>query len=116
LPELELVAGGGIDEGLFSRTYKDRMSRDKPCFHLPRRECDLIIAGHSAKCRRIESQNRAKCRAIVANKLAENFTRKPICGAVCSGKSSTEKFTKGYQFSRNNAEPKKRRVIIDARL
>lgn len=46
-----ILAEVEIDVGLFSRIYKDSMNRDKPCFNLPRRECDLVIAGYSAKYR-----------------------------------------------------------------
>ena len=40
-----------IGEGEFSGTYLDKSNRQSPCFNLPRRECDLIIAGYSAKYR-----------------------------------------------------------------
>lgn len=40
-----------IDAVKFNGIYKDKANREKPCFHLPRRECDLIIAGYSAKYR-----------------------------------------------------------------
>jgi len=40
-----------IDEGKFSAIYLDSMNREKPCYNLPRRECDLVIAGYSAKYR-----------------------------------------------------------------
>jgi hypothetical protein len=39
----------GIDESKFAGIYIDKANREKPCFNLPRRECDLIIAGYSAK-------------------------------------------------------------------
>jgi phage regulator Rha-like protein len=41
----------GIGAGEFSRTYLTEQNKEMPCFHLPRRECDLIIAGYSAKYR-----------------------------------------------------------------
>lgn len=41
----------GIDGGKFSGVYKGANGQDRPCFNLPRRECDLIIAGYSAKYR-----------------------------------------------------------------
>lgn len=40
-----------IDSAEFSAQYKDSTGRALPCFNLPRRECDLIIAGYSAKYR-----------------------------------------------------------------
>lgn len=41
----------GISSAEFSAQYKDATGRSLPCFKLPRRECDLIIAGYSAKYR-----------------------------------------------------------------
>ncbi|MGZ5028982.1 MAG: phage antirepressor KilAC domain-containing protein [Methylobacter sp.] len=41
----------GIDQGLFSQVYKAGNGQMQPCFKLPRRECDLVIAGYSAKYR-----------------------------------------------------------------
>jgi phage regulator Rha-like protein len=41
----------GIDGGKFSGVYKGANNQDRPCFNLPRRECDLVIAGYSAKYR-----------------------------------------------------------------
>lgn len=40
-----------ISSAEFSAQYKDSTGRSLPCFNLPRRECDLIIAGYSAKYR-----------------------------------------------------------------
>ncbi len=40
-----------IDSAGFSAQYKDSTGRSLPMFNLPRRECDLIIAGYSAKYR-----------------------------------------------------------------
>lgn len=41
----------GINSTEFSAQYKDSTGRPLPCFRLPRRECDLVIAGFSAKYR-----------------------------------------------------------------
>jgi len=40
-----------IDSLVFQSIYKDSMKREKTLFNLPRRECDLVIAGYSAKYR-----------------------------------------------------------------
>lgn len=40
-----------IDHSKFAGTYLDKSNRQSPCFNLQRRECDLIIAGYSAKYR-----------------------------------------------------------------
>jgi phage regulator Rha-like protein len=40
-----------IGAGQFSHTYLSAQNKELPCFNLPRRECDLIIAGYSAKYR-----------------------------------------------------------------
>lgn len=41
----------GIRQADFSASYKAGNGQMQPCFNLPRRECDLIIAGYSAKYR-----------------------------------------------------------------
>ena len=41
----------GIDHAGFSEIFLDSYKREQPCFNLPRRECDLVIAGYSAKYR-----------------------------------------------------------------
>lgn len=41
----------GISTAGFSALYKADNGKMNPCFNLPRRECDLIIAGYSAKYR-----------------------------------------------------------------
>ena len=40
-----------IGLGQFSRSYLSEQNKSLPCFELPRRECDLVIAGYSAKYR-----------------------------------------------------------------
>ena len=40
-----------IGAGQFSHSYKSLQNKYLPCYNLPRRECDLIIAGYSAKYR-----------------------------------------------------------------
>jgi phage regulator Rha-like protein len=35
----------------FSAVYLSEQNKELPCFNLPRRECDLVIAGYSAKYR-----------------------------------------------------------------
>jgi len=40
-----------IDQSKFAGVYKGGNGQDRPCFNLPRRECDLIIAGYSVKYR-----------------------------------------------------------------
>lgn len=41
----------GISWAEFSAQYKDTTGRMLPCFNLPKRECDLVIAGYSVKYR-----------------------------------------------------------------
>ena len=40
-----------IDAVRFNGIYLDAYKREKPCFNLPRLECDLIISGYSVKYR-----------------------------------------------------------------
>ena len=35
-----------IDERKFASTYFDSMNRSKPCYDLPRRECEILITGY----------------------------------------------------------------------
>ena len=41
----------GIGTAEFRASYISQQNKELPCFRLPRRECDLIIAGYSAKYR-----------------------------------------------------------------
>jgi phage regulator Rha-like protein len=40
-----------INHAVFSEVYIAGNGQEQPCFNLPKRECDLIIAGYSAKYR-----------------------------------------------------------------
>ena len=40
-----------IDERKFARIYRDARNREKPCYLLPRFECDLVVSGYSVKYR-----------------------------------------------------------------
>jgi phage regulator Rha-like protein len=40
-----------IDHAVFGGIFLDSYKREQSCFNLPRRECDLIIAGYSVKYR-----------------------------------------------------------------
>ena len=40
-----------IDQFIFESIFLDSYNREQPCFNLPRRECDLVISGYSAKYR-----------------------------------------------------------------
>jgi len=46
-----ILAEAEIGEGKFSHTYLSSQNKQLPCFNLPRRECDLVIAGYSVKYR-----------------------------------------------------------------
>ena len=41
----------GIGHAVFSGSYLSEQNKLLACFNLPRRECDLVIAGYSAKYR-----------------------------------------------------------------
>ena len=41
----------GIGESKFAGTYIDTQNKSRPCYHLPRRECDLVVSGYSVKYR-----------------------------------------------------------------
>ena len=40
-----------IDPLKFEHIYRDALNREQRCFHLPRRECDLVVSGYSVKYR-----------------------------------------------------------------
>jgi len=40
-----------IDASKFGGIYFDVSNRQQPCYHLPRRECDLLVSGYNAKYR-----------------------------------------------------------------
>lgn len=40
-----------IDAGKFSHVYKGGNGQERPCYILPRRECDLVVSGYSVKYR-----------------------------------------------------------------
>ena len=35
----------------FASSYRNAQNKEQPCYHLPRRECDLVISGYSVKYR-----------------------------------------------------------------
>jgi Rha family phage regulatory protein len=47
----KILAEAEIDVLKFEDSYKSAQNKDVTCFNLPRRECDLVIAGYSVKYR-----------------------------------------------------------------
>jgi len=63
----------GINPAVFSAVYKDQQHIDRPCFILPRRECDLIIAGYSANYRLTIIDRWRELEAEVGVKVPQTF-------------------------------------------
>jgi phage regulator Rha-like protein len=47
----KILNEAGIGESKYAFTYLSEQNKELPCFHLPRRECDLIVSGYSVKYR-----------------------------------------------------------------
>lgn len=48
---LNVLSQVKIDASRFAGIYVDKINRKLECFNLPRRECDLVVSGYSAKYR-----------------------------------------------------------------
>jgi phage regulator Rha-like protein/phage antirepressor YoqD-like protein len=46
-----ILAEAEIDQQGFLSIFHDSYNRPQPCYHLPRRECDLVVSGYSVKYR-----------------------------------------------------------------
>lgn len=46
-----ILEEAGIGAPKFGGTYLDVQNKERPCYNLPRRECDLVISGYSVKYR-----------------------------------------------------------------
>lgn len=46
-----ILEQAGIDQSKFACVYLGANGQDRPCYNLPRRECDLIVSGYSVKYR-----------------------------------------------------------------
>jgi len=52
LRDIRNVLGeAGIGESKFAGTYTDSQNKERACYFLPRRECDLVVSGYSVKYR-----------------------------------------------------------------
>ena len=50
--DIRLILGrAGIGELKFELPYLDAQNKERPCYQLPRRECDLVMTGYSEKYR-----------------------------------------------------------------
>lgn len=56
-----------IDEAVFRSTYTDKSNRQSKCYNLPRRECNLIVAGYSSKYRLVIIDRWEKLESIQSN-------------------------------------------------
>jgi len=66
----KILAEVEIDSTVFSGVYKDQQLIDRRCFNLPRRECDLVIAGYSAKYRLIIIDRWLELEALAKSKIS----------------------------------------------
>ena len=67
LEELELNSAD------FSAEYKDSTGRTNPCFNLPRRECDILVAGYSVIYRAAIVDRWQELEGIQSFKIPQNF-------------------------------------------
>lgn len=46
-----MLQGLGIDERSFASVYRDAKGEERPCYHLPKRECLILVSGYSVELR-----------------------------------------------------------------
>jgi len=52
LKDIRRILGeAGIDAVRFNGIYLDAQNKERPCYHLPKLECDLVVSGYSVKYR-----------------------------------------------------------------
>ena len=93
-----------IDSATFSAEYKDKSGKTNVMFYLPRRECDLIIAGYSVKYRLAiidrwheleQKQTDKEVQARVRSEMRLEF--RPMTDAIVESRNGKE--IKSHHFS-----------------
>lgn len=79
-----------IDGGEFSGVYKGANGQDRPCFNLPRRECDLVIAGYSVKYRLAIIDRWQELEAQQAFKVPQTFSAALLLAGELQAKVETQ--------------------------
>lgn len=99
-----------ISSEQFCAVYKDQQDIDRPCFNLPRRECDLVIAGYSVKYRlaiidrwqELEARNALPSYPEALRQLADSIELSTKQQAIIEQQKPAVEFVERYVEARSS--------------